>query len=151
MCLNWAGKTVIHKFLYPPSISRLGYSPEVRIFLHNCLRRMTNAHSLRHRGGKLAFVLFPPVVTNKGEGIRRLIEQHGLKAVIYLGDDVSETDAFRLLRGIRARGNCMTLCVGVLYADSPARLITSADVVVDGPACARAFFESLVHSRPDFA
>jgi len=32
---------------------------------------------------------------NKGEGVRRLIEEHGLKSVIYLGDDVSDTDAFR--------------------------------------------------------
>ncbi len=58
---------------------------------------------MRCCGGKLIFELFPPVVTNKGEDIRRLIEQHGLSAVIYLGDDVSDTDAFRMLRGMRAR------------------------------------------------
>ena len=62
-----------------------------RIFLHNGVRHVAKAHGLRYRGGKLAYELFPPVVTNKGEGIRRLIEQHRLKAVIYLGDDVSDT------------------------------------------------------------
>jgi trehalose 6-phosphate phosphatase len=108
------------------------------------VRRVTKAHGLRYRGGKLAFELFPPVVTNKGQGIRRLIEQHGLKAVIYLGDDVSDTDAFRMLRGTRAQGNCMTLSVGVLHTDSPARLINSVDIVVDGPTCAKAFIECLV-------
>jgi trehalose-6-phosphatase len=64
--------------------------------------------------------------------------------VIYLGDDVSDTDAFRMLKGMRARGNCLTLSVGVLHTDSPDRLINSADVVVDGPACAKAFVEYLV-------
>ena len=61
-----------------------------------CVRRVAKAQVLRYRGGKLAFELFLPVVTNKGEGIRRLIEQHGLMAVIYFGDDVSDTDAFRM-------------------------------------------------------
>ena len=88
------------------------------------------------------------VVSNKGEGIRRLIEHNGLKAVIYLGDDMSDTDAFRMLKGLRAGGNCMTLSVGVLHIDPPARLINSADMVVDGPACAKALIEYLVERVP---
>jgi trehalose 6-phosphate phosphatase len=115
------------------------------------VRRVAKAHGLRYRGGKLAFELFPPVVTTKGDGIRRLIEQHGLKAVVYLGDDLSDTDAFRMLRGLRARGSCMTLSVGVLHADSPTRLIKSADIVVDGPGCAKSFIEYLVESRQDLS
>jgi hypothetical protein len=38
----------------------------------------------------------------------------------------------------------MTLSVGVLHSDSPARLINSADVVVDGPASAMAYIEHLI-------
>jgi trehalose-6-phosphatase len=49
------------------------------------------------------------VVTNKGEGVQRLIEQHGLMAVIYLGDDVSDTDAFRMVRVMRSRGHVFGL------------------------------------------
>jgi hypothetical protein len=64
---------------------------------------------LRYRGGKLAYELIPPVVTNKGEGIRRLIEQHALKAVIYLGDVVSDTGEFRMLRVMRSRGHVLGL------------------------------------------
>jgi trehalose 6-phosphate phosphatase len=105
------------------------------------VRRVAKAQGLRYRGGKLALELFPPAVTNKGGGIRRLIEQHGLKAVIYLGDDVSDTDAFRMLRAVRATEDSMALSVGVLHADSPTGLIKSADVVVDGPACAKSFIE----------
>ena len=88
------------------------------------------------------------MVTNKSEGIRRLIEQHGLMAVIYVGDDVSDTDAFRTLRAMRSRGSCMTLSVGVLHADSPGRLINSVDMVIDGPACAKAFIGHIVDNWP---
>jgi len=41
------------------------------IFLHRyILRPIATAHGLRYRGAKCAYELFPPVVTNKGEGIR---------------------------------------------------------------------------------
>jgi hypothetical protein len=53
--------------------------------------------------------VFPLVVTNKGEGIRRLIDEHHLKAVISLGDDVSDTNAFRMLRALWTEGYCITL------------------------------------------
>lgn len=75
-------------------------------------------------------------------------QYHRLKAVIYFGDDVTDTDTFRMLRAVRAEGHCMTLPVGVLYADSPVRLLKSADVVVDGPACAKAFIEHIVDKWP---
>jgi hypothetical protein len=68
--------------------------------------------------------------------------------VIYLGEDVSNTDEFRVVRGMRAQGTHTTLSVGVLHADSPACLIKSADVAVDGPACAKAFIEHLVGTWP---
>jgi hypothetical protein len=71
----------------------------------------------------------------------------GLQAARYLGDDVSDTNAFGMLRALRAQGRCMTLAVGVLHADSLAQVIKSADVVVDSPACAKAIFEYLVDKR----
>jgi hypothetical protein len=43
------------------------------------------------------------VVTDKGEGIRRLIKQHGLNAVIFLGDDVSDLDMLRTHRVQQAK------------------------------------------------
>jgi trehalose-6-phosphatase len=61
--------------------------------------------------GELAVELFPQVVISKDDGIRRLIDDHGLKIVIYLGDDGSDTDVFRMLRGLRTRGNSQTLVV----------------------------------------
>jgi hypothetical protein len=77
-----------------------------------------------------------------------LIEQHGLAAVINLGDDVSGTDAVRMLRALQAQGYCMTLAVGVLHTNAPTQLIKSADVVVDGPACGKAFIEHNIEEWP---
>ena len=54
--------------------------------------------------------MFPPVGDNKGEGIRRLIEGNRLKSVIYLGDDVSDAVAFRMLRVLQALGLQDSVC-----------------------------------------
>ena len=40
------------------------------------------------------------MATNKGECIRRLIDDHRLKAVIYLSDDLSDMDASGILRAL---------------------------------------------------
>jgi trehalose-phosphatase len=121
---------------------------KAQFFLHSCLCRVAKAHGIRHRSGKLAYELLPPVVTNQGEGIRRLIAGHQLKAVLYLGDDICDTDAFRTLRTVQAGGNCMTLLAGVLHPDTAVSLIKSADLVADGPAGAKTFSEHLVNTSP---
>jgi hypothetical protein len=46
---------------------------------------------------------------------------------------VSDTDAFRKLRTVRAQRHCQTLSVGVLRADSLTHLIMLAELLVAGP------------------
>jgi hypothetical protein len=83
---------------------------------------------------------------------RRLTDEQHLQAVIGLGDEVSNTDAYRTKRAVRAEGNSMTLSVGVLPAAFPTRLIKSGDVVdvvIEGPVCAKSFIEHVVDNGPD--
>jgi trehalose-6-phosphatase len=58
----------------------------------------TALDSRRCSGGQLAIELLPLVITYNGEGIRQVIDEHGRTPVIYLGDDVRDTDVFRMLR-----------------------------------------------------
>jgi hypothetical protein len=51
-------------------ISRPSLWLEPRIFLHGCVRCVAKAHNLHGRSGEPVFEVFPPVVTNKGEGSR---------------------------------------------------------------------------------
>jgi len=81
----------------------------------------------------------------------QLVDEQGLKAMIYLSNDVMDKDTFRVLRGLRTQRCCMTLSVGVLHPDSPASPFISADVVVDSPVCAKAFIEHLVEHGHDFS
>jgi hypothetical protein len=63
---------------------------------------------------------------------------------------MSDTDAFHMLKGLRTQGHYITLSVGVLHIDSPARLLKSVDVVIDGPPGEKEFIEYLVDNWPRF-
>lgn len=74
--------------------------PEVREAVERALRE---TEGLRLTGGKMIFELRPDIDWDKGKGVSFLMEKLGLppSAVfpIYLGDDLTDEDAFRELRG----------------------------------------------------
>jgi trehalose 6-phosphate phosphatase len=94
--------------------------------------RIAEAHGLRCRGSKLAVELYPPIMTNKGEGLRRLVEMHQLKSVIYMGDDISDVDAFQEMKNLLKSGACQSISVAV--CNSPDIVILeSSDFAASSP------------------
>jgi len=97
-----------------------------------------------HEGRKVLEIR-PPVALDKGRGIRRLLaDQDQIDAALYVGDDLTDLDAFDALRALRDDGALTTtLCVGVASDETPPRLAESADMLVDGPAGVRAMLSML--------
>jgi trehalose 6-phosphate phosphatase len=60
------------------------------------------------------------------------VEQHGLRAVAFFGDDVTDLDAFRALRELRATGTVQALVVGVGSVEGPPEVRAEADIVLEG-------------------
>ncbi len=84
--------------------------------------------------GRKVLEVRPPVAIDKGRGVRRLLDGRDLDAALYVGDDVTDVDAFDGLRALvseRALG--VAVCVGVRSDETPERLEESADLLVDGP------------------
>jgi alpha,alpha-trehalase len=69
---------------------------------------------LRKIGGKQVFELLPNIDWNKGRAVKWLLAEMGLegpdKLPLYIGDDVTDEDAFRSLRGVG---------IGILVAKRP--------------------------------
>jgi trehalose 6-phosphate phosphatase len=65
---------------------------------------------------------------DKGDAVRRLIAEHGLRAGLVGGDDVGDLPAFAALEGLE-----VGIRVAVASLESPAALGERADVVVDSP------------------
>lgn len=51
--------------------------------------------------GRMVIELRPPVKINKGTALLNLVENYKLEGVIYLGDDLTDVDAFRAIHRLR--------------------------------------------------
>lgn len=103
-----------------------------RTAILEAIARCPLARTLKVTEGRKVVNLLPPVVADKGTAVERLVKQHRLQGVVYLGDDVTDLDAFRALRALRASQGLETLAVGVCTSEGPASLASEADGCLEG-------------------
>ena len=95
--------------------------------------------------GKKVLEIRPPVRIDKGAGIVGLLRDTDLAAAVYVGDDVTDIDAFRGLTELVEMGRLgQVLRVGVASDDAPPALAEEADVMVEGPAGVRELLQALL-------
>lgn len=87
---------------------------------------------LRIREGRLVFELGPPLDVHKGTALTRLMETHRLSGVLYLGDDLTDVDAFKALRHWREEGKVSGAAVAVANPERGPEVMEEADYWVDG-------------------
>lgn len=80
------------------------------------------------RYGRKVLEVLPPVGSNKGTAVRRMIEERGLRRALAAGDDTTDLDSFAALDGLD-----VAVRVAVGSPESPPALLDSADLVVDSP------------------
>ncbi|MDE2861154.1 MAG: trehalose-phosphatase [Chloroflexota bacterium] len=82
--------------------------------------------------GKLVVELRPPVRVDKGTSLRELVEEHGLRGVVCLGDDTTDVDAFVALHALIAEGTCDGFAIGVQGDSTPDAVLREADMLLRG-------------------
>jgi trehalose 6-phosphate phosphatase len=82
--------------------------------------------------GKRILELAPAGRPRKGGAVERIVQDRKLTAVVFAGDDVGDLDAFVALSRLRARG-LWTCAVAAAGPDTPAEVLSAADLLVDGP------------------
>ena len=87
---------------------------------------------LRVREGRMVFELAPPVDIDKGTALARLMQTYRLAGVLYLGDDLTDVDAFKVLRAWRDKGKVSGVAVAVANPESGPKVMEEADYWVDG-------------------
>ncbi len=103
------------------------------------------AEGLFTHWGRKVLEIRPPVVMNKGRGVRRLLESAGLDAALYVGDDMTDLDAFDGLHELVGEGRLgAAICVGVRSDETPSQLQDRADLLVDGPVGVRELLTALL-------
>jgi len=102
------------------------------------------AAGLRIHWGRKVLEVRPPVVINKGLGVRRLIGERELAVGLYVGDDMTDLDAFAGLRALVQEGALgAAICVGVRSDETPPQLEDGADLLVDGTRGVRELLTAL--------
>ncbi|MCC6314636.1 MAG: trehalose-phosphatase [Thermomicrobiales bacterium] len=100
-------------------------------------------HGLRLTEGRLILELRPPVTVTKGTAVATLIEEFGLRGALFLGDDLTDADAFLAIRRARERSGIDALAIGVLGPETPKRVRETMDVGIDGVPAVAALLAAL--------
>lgn len=88
---------------------------------------------LRTHWGRMVVEVRPPVRIDKGAGIELFLKGTDADTAMYVGDDVTDLDAFRMLGQLVEEGRLSyALRVGVRSDEGPPEIVSEADLVVDG-------------------
>jgi trehalose 6-phosphate phosphatase len=98
--------------------------------------------------GKMVVELRPGAEVNKGSAVRRIVTERKLRSAVFLGDDVTDADAFRVLHELRDEAGLHTCSVGVLTLDTDQRVIDQSDFLLDGVDDVVAMLLELVELLP---
>jgi trehalose 6-phosphate phosphatase len=95
--------------------------------------------------GKKVLEIRPPVRIDKGAGIVNLLRDRDLAAALYVGDDMTDIDAFHGLDELVASGRLVhAVRIGVRSDEGPPQLEAKADAMVDGTDGVRDLLQSLL-------
>ena len=84
--------------------------------------------------GKMVVNVLPPVVLSKGTALEGLTRERRLTALVSMGDDVTDIDAFRSARELSKTGEVKAACVAVVGGGAPEELMALADYTVESVA-----------------
>ncbi len=118
-------------------------APDAAPWVEAFARERAAATGLVLQPGRMAVELRPPVDIDKGSTTERLAA--GCRAACFVGDDAGDLAAFAALDRL-ALGGVRVAKVAVADRESPAALVTTADVVVHGPDGAVALLRALAEA-----
>ena len=103
------------------------------VVLKAVLTEIAARHGILVTEGRLVFELRPRLDINKGVFTANDIRLHNIKTAAFLGDDITDLDGFQALRVLTASGELLaSASVGVRSPESPPRVLSEADLLVDG-------------------
>jgi trehalose-phosphatase len=104
-------------------------SAQAEASLRPAVARIAQREQLRLHAGRMVLELRPPLDIDKGEVLRRLARTLRPDAIVFIGDDRTDGDAFAALKTISGSA---TLAVGVRSEEVPVLTFIDCDLTVDG-------------------
>lgn len=111
-------------------------------------QELAGKHGLIVTEGKKVIELRPPLAVDKGVVVRDLIDEHGLNGLVYVGDDVTDIDAFKALRAARGSG-VQTMAIAVGGPEVRQELLALADLQLEGSAAVGELLQEVARRLAD--
>lgn len=106
------------------------------------------AKGFRFTEGRMVVELRPHLEVNKGTAVGMLVERYRLKGGIYLGDDITDVDAFAAMHSRRESSSFKGLALGIINEETSSLIEKEADFSLNGVKDVERFFKWLVESVP---
>jgi len=130
---NIAGIIIENKGITASIHYRLCREPEqVAQQILAALRNLPPVKQLRILQDRMVVELLPPLVVNKGTAISDLIQEYNLQGGIYMGDDLTDIDAFQAMHSVSHNSDFKGLAIGIISQETPGGLVAEADFTLNG-------------------
>lgn len=87
---------------------------------------------LKIREGKKVVEILPPLEFSKGSIVKEIVHKYVLKNILYLGDDITDIDAFEALKELKIKKGINTFSIGVISDEISLNFIKKADFLLEG-------------------
>jgi len=98
----------------------------------NAVATLSQAENLRVIKERMAIDILPPVEVNKGTAILDLIQEYNLQGGIYLGDDLTDVDAFKAIHVACHDLGFQGFAIGITSQEMPEELVAETDFTLNG-------------------
>jgi trehalose 6-phosphate phosphatase len=90
--------------------------------------RSPSAAGLKIAEGRRVVEVRPTLATNKGSVLRSLVDEHSLRGVLYLGDDITDMDAFYRVHELRESRGMPALGIGLMSTETRPDFLAAIDL-----------------------
>ena len=107
------------------------------------IKGIKESKSLKIAEGRKVIEIRPPVGHDKGTILQKFISDNKIKKIIYLGDDITDADAFIKLKELKNKGEVESFTIMVISKETPDYVKESADFYVKSVDEVHNFFKWL--------
>lgn len=130
---------------------RLCEDPDgARKVIMDALRNIEEIKDLKIAEGRKVIEIKPKSEQNKGTVLEKIIKDHYLKKVIYLGDDITDADAFCKLKELKEKGKVDGEGIVVISREIPEYVTKNASYYLESVGEVQKFFNWLSKSSSTF-